>query len=263
MSAGLTISGASLTIGGQPILRDVSLSVAPGTVHGLIGPNGAGKSTLMRAGLGLSALDRGRVQFETADLLAMPRRQRAQVCAFVDQSAAADTQLSARDVVLLGRIPFQSIWQSGPLPDDLALADEVLDAVGMSGFADRQYQTLSGGEQQRLQVARALVQQPRLLVLDEPTNHLDINAQLRILALLRAKAASGVTVLLALHDLNLSAAFCDVVTVLHQGQVVAAGPPAEILTSQLLAEVYGVTATVIAHPTTGRPLIAYDGVTQL
>jgi iron complex transport system ATP-binding protein len=227
-------------------------------VTGLIGPNGAGKSTLLRSILGLTPLASGSVTFGDADLLAMPRRSRAQFAAFVEQSGATDARLTAREVVLLGRIPFQTVWQVSPSPDDTGIADAALAAVDMTTFADRLYHTLSGGEQQRIQVARSLAQQPRLLLLDEPTSHLDVHAQLAILSLLRQRARAGATVLLALHDLNLAAAFCDNLAVLHDGRQVAAGTPDEVLTPALLRSVYGVSATVLRHPGNGRPLIAYD-----
>ncbi|MBU1305497.1 MAG: ATP-binding cassette domain-containing protein, partial [Alphaproteobacteria bacterium] len=164
-----------------------------------------------------------------------------------------------REVVQLGRIPFQSVWQSVPSPADVSAVDHALAAVGMAEFAARAYNSLSGGEQQRLHVARALAQQPSLLLLDEPTNHLDIHAQFAILGLLRQRAAAGATVMLALHDLNLAASYCDQLVVLASGRLVAEGAPDAVLTPALLERVYGVRASVLRHPTSGRPLIAYDG----
>ena len=178
--------------------------------------------------------------------------------AFVEQSAGTDARLTVRDVVLLGRIPFQTVWQVAPSPEDLRLADAALASVDMVAFADRLYHTLSGGEQQRIQIARSLAQQPRLLLLDEPTSHLDVHAQLTALRLLQQSARAGATVFLALHDLNLAAAFCDSIVVLHNGQLVAAGVPTEVLTAPLLRRVYDVGITVLQHPVDGRPLIAYD-----
>src|SRR5690606_37268476 len=141
--------------------------------------------------------------------------------------------------------------------EDRRAVAEALEAVNMTAFADRLYQTLSGGEQQRLQIARALAQQPRLLVLDEPTNHLDVHAQLTALALLQKRAHAGATVLLALHDLNLAAGFCDSLVVLHRGKFVTQGVPEAVLTPGLLGEVYEVDASVLQHPVTGRPILAY------
>lgn len=256
--SGLVVSDATVRLGSQTILSDIALTAAPGTVTGLIGPNGAGKSTLMRAILGLAPLASGAVTFDGADLLAIPRRTRAQFTAFVEQSGSTDARLTAREVVALGRIPFQSVWQATPSPDDAAHVDAALAEVDMTGFASRLYHTLSGGEQQRIQIARALAQQPRLLILDEPTSHLDVHAQLTTLDLLQRRARAGATVVLALHDLNLAAAFCDSLAVLHHGRQVAFGTPDRVLTPALLRQVYDVDATLLRHPSSGRPLIAYD-----
>lgn len=258
MSAGLSVRGVTVRQGAQTILDGVDLTAEPGTVTGLIGPNGAGKSTLLRAVLGLTPLTSGTVAFDNADLLAMHRRSRAQFTAFVEQSGTTDARLTAREVVLLGRIPFQTVWQVSPSPDDANIVDAALASVDMTAFADRLYHTLSGGEQQRIQVARSLAQQPRLLLLDEPTSHLDVHAQLATLGLLRQRARAGATVLLALHDLNLAAGFCDSLIVLHNGKQVAAGTPDQVLTPALLRSVYGVDVAVLRHPGNGRPLIAYD-----
>ena len=257
MSGGLEISGASVAAGGKTILDEVGFVAQPGKLTGLIGPNGSGKSTLLRASLGIVPLQAGSVNFSGSDLLAMSRRDRAKLSAFVEQGAGSETHLTARDVVLLGRIPFQSVWQVSPSPGDDAATDAALAAVDMTAMAERLFHTLSGGEQQRLHIARALAQAPQLLLLDEPTNHLDIHAQLSVLALLQRRAQAGATILLALHDLNLAAAFCDALVVLSGGRVVAQGTPEAVLTPALLQDVYGVAATILAHPVTGRPLIAY------
>lgn len=256
--SGLVVSNLSVTLAGKAILSDVSLTAAPGSMTGLIGPNGAGKSTLMRAMLKLTPLTTGTITFDGADLLAMPSRSRAQLTAFVEQSGSTDARLTAREVVMLGRIPFQSVWQSVPSPADLAEAETALAAVSMTAFADRLFHTLSGGEQQRILIARSLAQQPRLLILDEPTSHLDVHAQLTSLDLLRRRAQAGATVVLALHDLNLAAAFCNSLVVLHDGHQVGQGTLEQVLTPALLRTVYGVEATLLQHPKTGRPLIAYD-----
>ena len=258
MSGGLLFDAVAVRAGQAVLLERVSCRASAGRLTGLIGPNGAGKSTLMRAAMGLVPLAAGHISFRGADLPSMQRRARAQVSAFVEQSGAAEVQLTAREVVLLGRIPFQSIWQSAPSSDDDWAVDSALAAVSMSGFAGRHYHTLSGGEQQRLQIARALAQEPKLLVLDEPTNHLDVHAQLNVLSLLQQRAQAGATVLLALHDLNLAAAFCDELIVLHGGRLVAQGTPEAVLTPALLRDVYGVRASLLRHPGTGRPLIAFE-----
>jgi iron complex transport system ATP-binding protein len=187
----------------------------------------------------------------------MGRRKRAGICAYVEQTASTEERLSVSDVVALGRIPHVSTWAAGLGADDEAVVARALEKVGMAGFAERLFNTLSGGEQQRVHIARALAQEPKLLVLDEPTSHLDIRAQLQVLHLMGDLAGAGGTVLLALHDLNLALRFCDWLVVLNAGRVVAEGPPAEVLREDLLAEVYGVRARLIDGPS--GPVIAYDG----
>lgn len=258
MTGGLVVRDIRVRLGAQVILDAVDLTAEPGSVTGLIGPNGAGKSTLLRAILGLTPVESGSVTFGGVDVLAMSSRSRAQYTAFVEQSSSTDARLAVRDVVMLGRIPFQTVWQVSASLDDARLVDEALAAVDMTAFADRLYHSLSGGEQQRVQIARALAQQPSLLLLDEPTSHLDVHAQLATLSLLRQRADAGSTVLLALHDLNLAASFCDRLILLQGGRVVTDGPPEAVLTPPLLRAVYGVAVSVLRHPGNGKPLIAFD-----
>ncbi|MBJ3783189.1 ABC transporter ATP-binding protein [Devosia sediminis] len=253
----LVVSAISVRKAAKPILADVSFTAPSGAVTGLIGPNGAGKSTLLAALLGLVPAT-GAASFQGHDLPAMPRRDRARMVALVEQSASTEERLSVRDVVALGRIPHESAWQSAPSSADAAIIDAALADTGMTAYATRRFDTLSGGEQQRVHLARALAQQPRLLLLDEPTSHLDIAGQLQLMALLRTKAAAGVTVLIALHDLNLAARFCDHLVLLSGGTRAAEGPPGEVLTPALLQAVYGVTARLVPDPQAGRPLIVYD-----
>ena len=256
----LSVSSLSVQKSGKTILSDVTFTAPAGQVTGLIGPNGAGKSTLLAAILGLEQAT-GTAAFDAQNLPAMPRRDRARMVAFVEQSASTEERLTVRDVVALGRIPHEAAWQSAPSPEDGAIVDRALAETGMTAFATRRFDTLSGGEQQRVHLARALAQQPRLLLLDEPTSHLDIRGQLQLLALLRRKAAEGMTVVLALHDLNLAARFCDHVVVLSNGALAAEGTPRAVLTPALLNAVYGVSARLIPDPGSDRPLIVYDQAT--
>lgn len=255
--SGLVVEGLSMKAGGQTIVGRASLCAAAGAITGLVGPNGAGKSTLLSGLLGLRPIVAGTALFEGTDLLAMPRRQRAQICAYVEQSASTEERLTVADVVGLGRIPFQSVWQQ--VDAEEAIINRALAEVGLAGLARRLYTTLSGGERQRVQLARALAQQPRLLVLDEPTSHLDIHAQMDVLDLLRRAAAAGTTVVIALHDLNLAMRYCDRLAVMQSGHIVAEGTPDAVLTPQLLGEVYGVAARRIEDLQTGHPVIVFDG----
>jgi len=251
----LLVTTAGVTLGGKPIVANASFTAPQRKITGLVGPNGAGKSTLIGAIVGLHKLASGAVRFGDHDLPALDRRIRARLCAYVEQSATTQERLSVTDVVALGRIPHRSPWTADLGAEDEAVAQEALRRVGMAAFAARQFSSLSGGEQQRVHIARALAQQPKLLLLDEPTSHLDIRGQLQVLDLLRELADAGGTVLLALHDLNLALARCDWLVVMNRGSVVAEGAPVEILTAALLAEVYGVAAHRLDGP--DGPVITY------
>ncbi|MER6097134.1 ABC transporter ATP-binding protein [Streptomyces sp. NPDC001728] len=235
-------------------LRAADLTVRPGETVGLIGPNGSGKTTLLRCVYGTLVPTSGRALLDGDDLHAIGPKARARRVATVPQDSATEFELTVRELVALGRSPHKRFWE-GDTGADRERAGAALARVGLVELADRPYPTLSGGERQRALVARALVQDPALLVLDEPTNHLDIRHQLDILALVRGL---GTTNLLALHDLNLAGAYCDRLYVLERGRVVTGGTPAEVLTPALLEAVYGVDAEVIPHPRTGSPTVLYQ-----
>ncbi|TFD32008.1 ABC transporter ATP-binding protein [Cryobacterium cryoconiti] len=264
----------SFRMGGTPILTDVSAVVPTGAVTGLLGPNGAGKSTLLRLIAGLETADAGGVELDgervgglrPRGVSALSRRETARRVALLEQNAAPSIDLTVREVVLLGRIPHRSrVLGSFGGDDDHRVAEESLAMVGGSDLADRAWHTLSGGEQQRAQIARALAQRPSLLLLDEPNNHLDVSAQLGLLGQVRGLCAdpaagtdTGLTAIMALHDLNLAAAFCDQILLLHRGRLVAAGTPEEVLRPATIAEVYGVDCDVIPHPRGGHPVIVFS-----
>ncbi|OBB90557.1 ABC transporter ATP-binding protein [Mycolicibacterium peregrinum] len=224
---------------GRVVLDGVTVDPAPGSTVGLLGPNGSGKSSLLRLLAGIDRPDSGVVQLDGRDLHRMSRRAVARRVAMVGQHAETDLDIAVRDVVRLGRIPHSSVFGGGG--DDTAAVAAALSATGLDGMADRLWHTLSGGERQRVQIARALAQEPSELLLDEPTNHLDIAHQLEILALIRTL---DVTAVVALHDLNLAAMFCDHVVMLSAGRVVATGSPVEVLTEELVADVYGVQCRI-------------------
>lgn len=239
--------------GGALVVDGVSLHPRPGATVGLLGPNGSGKSSLLRLLQGVARPDSGIVRLDDVDLASIGRRRIARTVAAVTQHADTDVDLTVRDVVRLGRTPHRSVWGGDARADDVAV-DAALAQVRLTDKADHGWHTLSGGERQRTQIARALAQEPRELLLDEPTNHLDIRHQLELLALV---ATLPVTTVVALHDLNLAATFCDDVLVLRGGTVVAAGAPADVLTRELIAEVYEVDARTTIDPVSGRLSITY------
>ncbi|WP_405617498.1 ABC transporter ATP-binding protein [Streptomyces sp. NBC_01508] len=253
-AASLHVDGLSYGVGdGRQLVDTVDLTAAPGETVGLVGPNGSGKTTLLRCVYGALRPTHGRALLDGDDLHTMTAKARARRVATVPQDGQSDFELTVREVVAMGRSPHRRFWEADTAADT-ALAGAALRRVGIAPLAERAFPSLSGGERQRALVARALVQRPALFVLDEPTNHLDIRHQLEVLSLIREL---GTTNLLALHDLNLAAYYCDRLYVLKAGTVVASGPPAEVLTPALLAAVYEVEAEVTPHPRTGAPTVVY------
>jgi len=249
------------TRGRRLIIDDVDCTVPGGSVGALLGPNGAGKSTLLHLIAGVEHADAGAARLGDRDLAALRRRDRARLVALAEQEVQDAPGLRVAEVVALGRTPYLGAF-AGPDDRDRLVVRRTLDDLGLVGLADRDYATLSGGERQRVNLARAIAQEPELLLLDEPTNHLDVHAQLTALGLLRSLARDGLTVLAALHDLSLAAGYADHVVVLAEGRVRAAGAPGAVLTPALIREVWRVEATVLEHPATGRPLIAYSEVAE-
>lgn len=222
------------------LLAGVALDAPPGSTVGLLGPNGSGKSTLLRVLAGLDRPDSGRVLLDGQDRAALPRRAVARRIAVVSQHTPDDADMSVADVLLLGRIPHRPLL-APESAEDVRRASAALAGAGLAGWENRRWASLSGGERQRVAIARALVQEPDVLLLDEPTNHLDIRHRFELLADL---ARTPITVVAALHDLDLAAQYCDQVVLLERGRVVAAGPPAAVLTTERVAQVFGVAADV-------------------
>ena len=249
----LDIEGVSVALGGHPVLDGVTVRVPPGSVTGLVGPNGSGKSTLLRTCYRALAPAAGAVLLDGRDVRRLSAREAAREAAVVLQEHPGDFAFTATEVVMMGRIPHKRPLDPDT-PADRRIAAGALARVGAAHLAGRAFSTLSGGEKQRVLIARALAQQARVLLLDEPTNHLDVRAQLEIMQLVRGL---GLTVLAAIHDLNLAAGFCDQLCLLAGGRVRAAGPPAEVLRPELIAEVLGVGAVLREHPVSGRPELSF------
>ncbi|PZT73519.1 MULTISPECIES: ABC transporter ATP-binding protein [unclassified Streptomyces] len=252
-AGGLRADRVGREAAGRLLLDGVTLAPGPGTTVGLIGPNGSGKSTLLRILAGVLAPHTGVVTLDGAPLAATGRRAVARRVAVVDQHAVTQEELSVLDVVRLGRIPHRRAW-SAPTGEDAAAVDEALERTGLTDRRDQSWHTLSGGERQRVQIARALAQRPRELLLDEPTNHLDIQHQLELLSLV---TSLPLTAVIALHDLNLAAMFCDRIVVLDRGRAVAAGSPAQVITEELIRDVYRVRSVVTPDGPGGRPSVRF------
>ncbi|MER5550683.1 ABC transporter ATP-binding protein [Streptomyces sp. NPDC002793] len=240
----LTVDHIHVTLDHNPILRDVSLEVRKGDIVGLVGPNGSGKSTLLRTVYRSLRPAGGVVRVGGDDVWELSPRAAARRTAAVLQDGGGNaTGLSITEIVALGRAPHHGLLgRDGPQDHD-AVSDAI-DRCGVRPFVGRDYASLSGGERQRVLLARALAQKPQLLVLDELTNHLDIRARFELLDLIRA---TGVTTLAVLHDLDLAARLSDYLVILSEGAVAAAGSVLEVLTPDVLAEVFGVRAITERH----------------
>jgi iron complex transport system ATP-binding protein len=249
----ITLDNVSYGIGSRLLVDGVSFEVPQGKVLGLLGPNGSGKSSLLRLICRLRKVRSGVIRLGADDVLSMPPRMLAKRMSLVEQHSATDTHLTVRDVAALGRTPHRGFLS--PLSsEDEAAVDQALARVDMGARADQLWQTLSGGERQRVQIARALAQEPTELLLDEPTNHLDIQHQLDILSLV---SRLGITCIVAIHDLNLAAMFCDMLAVLKEGRLASLGVSEDVLTEEMIASVFGVAAQVTRSSAHGRINVQY------
>ncbi|GAA1829403.1 ABC transporter ATP-binding protein [Pseudonocardia ailaonensis] len=245
--------GIDVEIAGRTVVAGAVLRAEPGTVVGLLGPNGSGKTTLLRTLHRVLRPAAGSVHIGGHDVWGLTPRAAARRTAVVLQDDPTDFEFTVREVVELGRVPHQGLLRRDPA-GDAAAVDDAMAVARVDGLAERLVSTLSGGERQRVFLARALAQRTPVLVLDEPTNHLDIRAQLELLELVRGL---GVTVVAALHDLNLAAAHCDDVVVLHGGRVRAHGPATDVLVPDLVSRVFDVAAARGTNPLTGRPMFMF------
>ncbi|MFI6484758.1 ABC transporter ATP-binding protein [Nonomuraea sp. NPDC050663] len=234
----LFLNGVSLTIDSREIVHSADLTVNEGEFVGLLGPNGCGKSTLLRSAYRALRPAAGLITVEGVDLVRLTARESARRTAVVAQETPSELDFTVAEMVAMGRTPHKRPLDRTTTADELICAQS-LERVGAGHLTKRHFATLSGGEKQRVLIARALAQQSRLLLLDEPTNHLDIRHQLEILRLVRGL---GVSTLAALHDLNQAATSCDRLYLMDGGRIVAGGTPDEVLTPERISQVYGVRA---------------------
>ncbi len=240
-------------IGSKTIIDGVSFAAEPGKMLGLLGPNGSGKTSLLRLLAGLKKPRSGQITLDGKNIARIKRRSMAQRIAFIEQHATTNASLKVNDVVKLGRFPHRSMFSGWTTADDTAVT-YALERTEMTDKRNDHWQSLSGGEKQRAHLARALAQSPRELILDEPTNHLDIHHQIN---LMRLVSALPITSIIALHDLNHAAMFCDQLIVIQSGKIVASGSPEEVITQALLNDVFSVDARVESSPYHSKPHIHF------
>jgi len=255
LAPAVSFERVSFSYGRAEVLRKIDLVVPEGQIAAVLGPNGAGKTTLVRLAAGSVTPDTGTVRIFGRELRALAPKERAREVAVVPQESRLLYEFSVREVVLMGRSPHLGLLGLDG-PQDRAVADEAMVRTGVNDLAERTFRTLSGGEKQRAVVARALAQESRLLLLDEPTTFLDLRHQLDLYELLVSLARErGRTLVIASHDLNLAARYCDRMILLRAGAVVADGPPERVLEPAILRAVYDVNAEVRVDDATGRPFV--------
>ena len=258
----LQLQNLTVAYGNHVALQDVSLSVAPGEILAVIGPNGAGKSTMVRAVSGIQSLRSGQVLIGP-DLLPSNRlsaAERARLLAVVPQARELPGAFTVYETILLGRTAYLG-WMGKCKAQDHELVEWALVRTKLTDLAQRRVGELSGGEQQRVLLGRALVQSAPILLLDEPTTNLDLQHQAGLLNLVRELAVEKqLAVMVVLHDMNLAGLYCDRVALVVNGRLQAIGTPQEVLTSQNLSATFQVPIEVIPHPAYGTPLVLPDGV---
>lgn len=232
--------------GSRWIVRGVSLDIQPGDFCVIAGANGAGKTSLLRMLAGEYPCHEGTVSLFGKALTAHEPRELARLRACLTQERSVDFPFTAFEVALLGRLPWQGGWRTGD--GDAALVERALERTGVAHLAATPYPRLSGGERARVDMARVLVQEPKLLLLDEPTNHLDTRHQLELMQLCVQHAQQGGAVVAVLHDLNLAARYATRLVLMHTGRIAAAGTPVDVLTPARLREVLGLECVVWRHP---------------
>jgi len=249
----IELDNVSLGYNHKAVLSDVIIKAGPGQILGLVGPNGSGKSTLIKGMTGVIDLFSGHIFIDGKDIVTIKPDKLARVVATVPQSPALPGAFTAFEVVLMGRTPHLGLlrYEGGK---DLAIAWQAMEATHTQSLAERRVSELSGGERQRLVIARALTQQPKAMLLDEPTANLDINHQVEILNLIKSLCLEqSLTVIIAIHDLNLAAQYCDWMVMLNGGKVYAEGTPLDILTAPNIKMVYGAEVCVYPHPINKLP----------
>lgn len=251
----LQVEGLCVNYGDRPVLKEIGFQVQPGKILSLIGPNGAGKTTLIRAISGVAPLCAGRVCVAGSDLSRMTTAERARRLAVVPQARNLPLAFTGWELTALGRTPHLN-WLGQISPQDEERVWVALERARAQDLADRRVGDLSGGEQQRLLLARALAQEAPLLLLDEPTTHLDLQYQIGLLdEVQRLAQQDGITVVVALHDLNLVSRYSDQVALLVNGQLRAEGTPEAVLNPELLGEVYHLPLQVLNNTASGKPVI--------
>ncbi len=257
----IEVENVSLAYERNVVIRDLTFQVTPGEMLGLIGPNGSGKSTVIKALSRIIRLHSGKVLLDGKNISRIPRGELARLLGVVPQMPLLPSSFTAFEVVLMGRNPHLGLFQYEGARD-MEITWQAMGKTATQPLADRRIGELSGGEIQRIVIARVLAQEPKSILLDEPTSNLDINHQVEILDLIKTLCLeNNLAVVITLHDLNLASQYCDRLILINNGQVHSQGTPAEVINSRNIKEVYGADNCVYAHPANGLPTVLLEAGT--
>jgi iron complex transport system ATP-binding protein len=259
----LKVENIHYSIGVKQILRGISIRFGAGLFHVIVGPNGSGKSTFLKVFSGDQHPQQGSVRYDRDDIFKLNKTAVAQRRSVMSQQPELHFPLSVSEIVMMGRYPH---FNYQPSAKDIAIYDEVIKEMELTDFLDRDYLTLSGGEKQRVQFARALAQiweKPtegsRYLFLDEPINNLDIHYQHQFLQLAKAFTTAHTVTIAVLHDINLAIQYADTISFMKSGEIVSTGPPSSVISASLIKDVFAIPVDIIRHPATDHPIIIYNG----
>ncbi|MCT4563426.1 MAG: ABC transporter ATP-binding protein [Maledivibacter sp.] len=252
----ITVKDVTVKIGTKTIIEKICANISDNEFVGIVGPNGSGKSTLLKSIYRVIKPNAGFITLDDVKLDEMSLKQSAKKLGVMTQMSNFSFDFTVKEVVMMGRTPHKKLLEQDD-DKDYKIVDDAMEKVGMQKYVGRKFNTLSGGEKQRVLIARAIASQPKALILDEPTNHLDIHYQISLLDVVKKL---DIEVFSAMHDLNLTSTYCDKVYVMNKGRIVAYGSPKEVFTNNLLKEVFKVNAIIEENCKTGKPNIIFTGV---
>ncbi|RKX91097.1 MAG: ABC transporter [Spirochaetes bacterium] len=254
------LKGLSWRYNGRSVLSDVDLEIKKGSFTGIVGPNGAGKTTLLKLVLKLLSPDKDTVFIFDRDISSFLRKDLAKRISYVPQTINVDFSFSVHQIVSMGRNPHSGFFSGDPVRDS-EVVQKAMKETEIENLKNKDIGSISGGELQRVIIARALAQEPDILALDEPTSHLDLNHQIRILSLVRSLSREkGITVIAVLHDFNHALEYCTSLVLMNKGKIVSSGSPEKVITPQRMKEIYGLNIKMETNPFTGKPYIINEYV---
>ena len=249
----LQVKNLNFSIDKKDILKDISFDIPKGSFVGIIGPNGSGKSTILKNIYRLYKPDNGKLILDNKDLSTMKDKECAKEIAVLAQESNSQFDFTVEQIVKMGRYPYKSVFEDYS-KKDIDMVNNMLKRVGLDNYSDRSFSKLSGGEKQRTLIARALVQDTDFLILDEPTNHLDIGYQIQLMDLVKSL---NITTLSAIHDMNIASMYCDYLIVMKDGKIRKCGKVEEVITSDMLKEIFGVNAYVGINPINNKLQVSF------